>query len=240
MTDNVVPRAADFLARHRGGGLFTETVNQRVGAHLSVLAHRLGLSPSAVTLANLVIGLGTSIAVIALADRVPDLHVAVGLAALVLWHLAYSLDCADGQLARVTGRASPAGARLDILCDVAAQSALVAAVVAVTGPASGYEPPRWLCAAFAATWMVNLVTSVLQQGGSAQSLVTSRSLVVRLVKLSRDFGAVVTVVGLVLAFAPQLLGWLVLGFTLLNGGFLLASIAATARTALAGGGAAEQ
>jgi phosphatidylglycerophosphate synthase len=229
------PRAADFLARHRGGGLFTETVNQRIGAHLSVLAHRTGLSPSALTLANLVIGLATSIAVIALASQVPDIHLALGLGALLLWHLAYSLDCADGQLARVTGRASPAGARLDILCDVAAQTALVGAIVsatvAVAADGSGWAPPPWLYAVFAATWMVNLVTSVLQQGGSAHSLVASRSMLVRVVKLSRDFGAVLTVVGLTLALVPQLLAWLVLGFTVLNGGFLLASIAATARAA---------
>ena len=56
---------------------------------------------------------------------------AVGLLALVGWQVAYALDCADGQLARVTGRTSAAGARLDVLCDVAAQIALVTALAAV-------------------------------------------------------------------------------------------------------------
>ena len=37
------PTAADFLARHRGGGLFTETVNQRIAAYLCVVAYRLML-----------------------------------------------------------------------------------------------------------------------------------------------------------------------------------------------------
>jgi hypothetical protein len=80
--------------------------------------------------------------------------------------------------------------------------------------------------------MVNLVTSALQQGAAAASLVASRSMVVRLIKLVRDYGAVVTVVGLVLAFAPQWTIGLIAAFAVVNGGFLVASIAAAARTSL--------
>ena len=58
------PSAADFLARNRGGGLFTMTVSQRIGAYMSVAAHRLGLAPTILTIGYLVIGLGTSIAVL--------------------------------------------------------------------------------------------------------------------------------------------------------------------------------
>jgi phosphatidylglycerophosphate synthase len=231
MTTPTRPTAADFLARNRGGGLFTETVSQRIASHLCVAANRLGLAPTVLTLGNLAIGLGASITVIALSRHMRDLHVVVGLAALVLWHLAYALDCADGQLARVTGQASPAGKRIDILCDVAMQIALVAAVVAVAN-AYGHLP-AWLGPLFAGTWMVNLVTSVMQQdAGTAASLVTSTSPVVRLVKLVRDYGAVVTVIGLVLAFVPQWTVWVLVAFTVVNGAFLLASIAATARTSL--------
>ena len=67
MTAVTAPTAADFRARHRGGGLFTETINQRLGSYLCVPAYRRGLAPTALTLANLAIGLGTSIGVILLA-----------------------------------------------------------------------------------------------------------------------------------------------------------------------------
>jgi phosphatidylglycerophosphate synthase len=223
------PTAADYLARNRGGGLFTETVNQRIAAHMCVVAARFNLHPTVLTLTNLVLGLGTSIAVIALENEVRGggvPAVAIGLAALVVWHLAYSLDCADGQLARVSGKTSPAGKRIDILADVALQISLVAAVVAVA------EAPAVLGAVFAGTWMVNLVTSVLQQGEAAQSLVTSSSPVVRVVKLIRDYGAVVTLIGLALAFVPQWTMWLIVAFTVVNGAFLLASVAAAARASL--------
>jgi phosphatidylglycerophosphate synthase len=220
--------AGDFLARNRGGGLFTETVNQRVGAYMCVLAERFGLPPSALTVANLVLGLAASVLVIT-TGGVPSY--VVGPVALVLWHLAYSLDCADGQLARVTGRTSPAGARLDILCDVALQIALVAAVGTVAHEYTG-GVPTWLVAAFAGTWMVNLVTSALQQTSAAASLVTSGNPVVRLVKLIRDYGAVVTLVGLVITVVPQWTVWLMVLFVIVNGGFLLASIAASTRASL--------
>jgi phosphatidylglycerophosphate synthase len=223
--------AGDFLARNRGGGLFTETVNQRIGAYLCVLAERFGLPPSALTVANLVLGLAASVLVIMTGGVPPYV---VGPVALVLWHLAYSLDCADGQLARVTGRTSPAGARLDILCDVALQISLVAAVGTVAQEYGG-GVPTWLVAAFAGTWMVNLVTSALQQTSAAASLVTSGSPVVRLVKLIRDYGAVVTLVGLVITVVPQWTVWLMVLFVVVNGGFLLVSIAASTRASLSRG-----
>jgi phosphatidylglycerophosphate synthase len=156
---------------------------------------------------------------------------AVGLVAGLGWQIAYAFDCADGQLARVTGRTSSTGARLDILCDVATQIALVTALAA-TAHAQRPDTPAWLLAAFAGTWMVNLVTSVLQSGPQAASMVPSRSLPVRLVKLVRDYGAVIALAGLVLTVAPQWTTWLIVGFTVVNGGFLLASIAFSARAAL--------
>jgi len=233
VTAVATPSAADFRARHRGGGLFTETVNQRLASHVCVVAYRGGLHPTVLTLGNLVIGLGTSIGVAVLAGpmrrgAVPA--VLVGLAALVLWQVAYTLDCADGQLARVSGRTSPAGGRVDILCDVALQIALVAAVSTV---AAAYHPvPVWLVAAFAGSWFVNLVTSAMAHGEAAQSLMPSRSPAVRVAKLVRDYGAVVTVLALAIALVPVWTVWLLVAFTVVNGLFLLLSIAAAARGSL--------
>ncbi|WP_405101736.1 CDP-alcohol phosphatidyltransferase family protein [Micromonospora sp. NBC_01412] len=228
------PSVADFHRVNRGGGLFSESISQWLGAVFALVAQRLGIRPTAVSIANLVLGLATSVTVVALAGRVAAGDVpawVVGLAALVGWQVAYALDCADGQLARVTGQGSAAGARVDVLCDVAAQIALVAALSA-TAVAQHPETPSWLVAVFAGTWMVNLVTSVMQSGPNAASMVTSTSLPVRLVKLIRDYGAVIFVAGLVLAFAPALVLWVIVAFTIVNGGFLLASIAFSARASM--------
>src|SRR5262249_48553250 len=122
-------------------------------------------------------------------------------------------------------------ARLDILCDVAAQIGLVTALSAV---AVAYRPdtPVWLVATFVGTWMVNLVASVLQTGPHAASLVPSRSLPVRLGQPVRDYGAVILFAGLVLTLAPRATVAVLWLFTVVNGLFLLASIAFSARTSL--------
>jgi phosphatidylglycerophosphate synthase len=228
------PTAADFYAVNRGGGLFSEAVSQHIGARFALAAYRRRLAPTVLTVANLGLSCLVSFGVIAAAEPVADGRVwawPVGLLALVGWQIAYALDCADGQLARVTGQASAAGARMDVLCDVAAQIALVAALAA-TAEAQVAATPAWLLAAFAGTWMVNLVTSVMQSGPQAASMVPSRSLPVRVVKLIRDYGAVIALAGVALTVAPQWTIWLVGLFTLVNAGFLAASIAFAARQSL--------
>lgn len=227
------PSVADFYARHRGGGLFSEHVSQRAGARLALAAYRMGLSPAALTLAGLGVGVGASVVLAALAPRAAagELPAWVpGLAAALAWQLAYAFDCADGQLARVTGRTSAAGARLDILADVAVQVSIVTAL-GVTAASHAPATPAWLIGLFAASWMVNLVTSVLAAGPAAASLVTSRSAAVRVAKLVRDYGAVVLAGGLVATVAPAHTGWLLLGLALLNSGFLGVSVGQAALAA---------
>ena len=228
------PTLRDYHAVNKGGGLFSEATGQWVGAVLAAAAYRRGLPPTALTVANFVVGLVTAVTVTATAQAVADGRLPgwpVGLVALVGWQLAYAFDCADGQLARATGQTSPAGARVDILCDAALQIGLVTAMSTV---AVAHRPgtAAWLVAAFAGTWMVNLVTSALQQGPAAASMVPSRSLPVRVVKLIRDPGLLFFVAGLVVLVAPAAAVWFVGVFTAVNGGFLLASVAFAARAAL--------
>jgi len=230
-TTGTEPVVATFLAQHRGGGLYSEHVSQRAGAVLALASYRLRLSPSTVTLAGVVVGVGSSAALVRWSSASA---LVVGLLVALGWQFAYALDCADGQLARVTGRTSPAGARLDILCDVAVQISVVAGLTAVAA-ARTPSTPAWLYAVFAGTWMVNLVTSVLAHGSVAASLVRSRSALVRVVKLARDYGAVIAVCGLVVAFVPAWTVWLLTVMSIVNGLFLLASIVQAARSALTTG-----
>lgn len=233
-----MPSFHDFYRVNRGGGLFSEAFSQRLGAVIAMAAARLGLRPTTLTLANLVIGLAVAFTVII---RAPHWSAWVGVLALIGWQVAYVLDCSDGQLARATGQGTPAGARIDILCDVASQIALVAALSTVAWYQS--DVSLWLVALFSGTWLVNIVTSVLQSGPYAASMVPSRSLPVRMIKLIRDPGVVFLAAGLVLAVAPGLTVWYLIAFTVINSGFLLASIAFTARAAYrtpaAGGFSAE-
>jgi phosphatidylglycerophosphate synthase len=230
------PTAAEYYAVNRGGGLFSEAVSQRIGAQIAVFAYKHRLAPTVLTVGNLGLSCLVSFIVVAAAGPVADDAIwawPIGLLALLGWQFAYALDCADGQLARVTGQTSAAGGRVDVLCDVAAQIALCAALAA-TATAQVPATPAWLLAAFAGTWMVNLVTSVMQSGAQAASMVTSRTPAVRVAKLVRDYGAVIALAGLVLTVAPQYTVWVIGAFTLVNAGFLAASIAFSGRAALRG------
>lgn len=225
------PGPADFLAANRGGGLIT-MLSQRGGAVFAYLAWRSGLKPSHLTLLNLVLGLAASAAVIAYIPAARDGAPLwpLALAALAAWHVAYMLDCADGQLARVTGTGSESGARVDILSDVAIQTSVVAVVVAVV---DAYTPtvPAWAGAAFAAVWMTNLVTSVMAKEDDGVSLVKADNIVIRLIKLVRDYGFVITVIALALIW-PEAMVAVMLAFGAVNALFLLAAIAANARRSL--------
>ena len=214
--------------------MFSEAVSQRLGARIAVGANKRGLAPTVLTVANLGLGCLVSFVVIAAAAPVAEGRIwawPIGLLALAGWQLAYAFDCSDGMLARATRQTTTAGGRLDVLCDVAVQISLVAALAA-TAEAQVPETPAWLLAAFAGTWMVNLVTSVMQGGEQASSMLTSRSLPIRLVKLVRDYGAVIALAGLVLIVAPQWTIWFIGLFTLVNAGFLAASVMFSARSAL--------
>jgi phosphatidylglycerophosphate synthase len=54
-----------------------------------------------------------------------------GLVALILGQRAYALDCADGQLAHATGKATPSGARPDTFVEVTVQTLVLVAVACV-------------------------------------------------------------------------------------------------------------
>ena len=216
---------ADFYAQHRGGGLLTEALNQRAGSWLALGADRSGLAPSTVTVLGLLVGVGGSALIVLIGQSAAWLG-------LVAWHLAYSLDCADGQLARATGRTSPAGGRLDVLCDLAVQIGVVAAVSVIAAQASP-GMPAWLPPVFAGAWLINLFTSVLAAGPGAASLLSSGSLAVRVLKLVRDHSVMITLCGLVILLRPGWTPWLMAGLVVVNGGFLALSIAQALRRSLA-------
>jgi phosphatidylglycerophosphate synthase len=108
----------------------------------------LGLSPNAVTLLGSVVGLAAAVTVVRGPQR-PS-HWAVG---FVLWWIAYALDCADGQLARVSRHFSPIGSQLDLLADATTRTGVAVAV------ASSVSWSTALFAASVGSWLTVLVVS---------------------------------------------------------------------------------
>lgn len=98
---------------------YTRWVNRSAGRVLAAAAYRIGMSPNQVTMVSGLVSLG-GILLLALAP------VSVGWMALavLLLLLAYALDSADGQVARLTRVSSKAGEWLDHVVDAARLPAL--------------------------------------------------------------------------------------------------------------------
>ena len=197
-----------------GGFLFSRLVSDRVGTLIAALAEPRNVHPSVLTLGNLALGVAGS-ALVVLGDGAEAMSI-MGLAGVILWQLAYALDCADGQLARATGRASSSGARLDTFVDLAVQTSVLVAIASVVEHWS--HPPTALVVILVGTWYVNFIGYLHDRidAKAVPSLLPSRATLVSVVKLSRDYGFVALVLGVWLAVAPTTLLIPVLAITAVN------------------------
>lgn len=132
----------DEIARRRLAPLMRPT---------AVWLGRRGVTPSQVTVASLMVGLGAALAT------------AIGWrwAALGLWLASRVGDGLDGVLARTTGRTSAWGGYLDITCDMAAYSGMVVALGVL-------RPDLQLAWALVLTGYVLAITTTLALAAAAE------------------------------------------------------------------------
>lgn len=196
------------------GSFYSRTVSNRLGSVVGAVGMRLGIHPTYLTLVNLVLGIGGSVAV--MAGRSPDRTAPLLVAGVVLWQVAYIFDCADGQVARATGKTSSYGEFVDVFVDVAVQISVVAAVSSVM--LSRHEMPALLAVLFASAWCLNFVTFLLAKGDDqvSHSLVARRSALVSVAKLLRDYGFVILLLGVWLLASPSTLFVPVMAVTATN------------------------
>jgi phosphatidylglycerophosphate synthase len=202
-----------FQHARRGGGLYSDRVTLQLSSFLTTMLPT-SVHPSLLSLANLVVGVGTSILAILAVNVEPTWL--VGLLVTFGWQLAYVIDSADGLIARATGRTSSSGAIVDPLCDIAVKSGLSAAVcVAVSHE---YHLPLALLALFSASWMVSPMVSALLRGMDEDShrLLPTRSPIVAVLKLPRDYGFLVLLLGAAYALWRPLLLVLLMGILAMN------------------------
>ena len=128
-------RAARSAGNRSDDGFYSTFVLRRLSKPLTGLAIRLGLSPNAVSLISLAIGL-----LAAVLFSLGSLPATV--AAALLLQLSIVVDCVDGEVARRTRRFSTLGAWLDASTDRVKEFAVYA------GLAAGYGGDRsiWLLA----------------------------------------------------------------------------------------------
>jgi phosphatidylglycerophosphate synthase len=155
----------------RGGHWWTLAVNQYVGSFIAAGAIRRAVTPNQLSLLNAVAGIVTSALVLTLYSSSPLLAALVG---MVGWQLAYSTDCADGQVARATGRTSLAGARLDLLCDFVVHTSVLASVAHIAATEVGGAYITSLLTVLAIGHLVPLFYQALLTGTSGPAQDISR------------------------------------------------------------------
>lgn len=110
-----------------GVSLYSRFVNRPLGRVFAAAAVSIGVSPNGVTaLSALATAAGLVVLVVA------PVAWWTGLVVSALLVLGFALDSADGQVARVTGRGSPAGEWLDHVVDAGKMVAVHAAVLTAT------------------------------------------------------------------------------------------------------------
>ncbi|HZG03709.1 MAG TPA: CDP-alcohol phosphatidyltransferase family protein [Streptomyces sp.] len=123
----------------KGVSLYSRYVNRPAGRLLAAAAYGARMTPNQVTVASAVC---TFTGVGLLAVLPPSYALGAGVfAALVV---GFALDSADGQLARLTGRGSPAGEWLDHVVDCAKMLALHMAVLVSFYRHFDFSDPRYL------------------------------------------------------------------------------------------------
>ena len=209
----------------RGGYRWTMTINQTAGAYLARAALRLGLRPVQLSLLNIALGMASSAGVLLLRPRLP---IAAAVLGAVGWSLAYSLDCADGQLARASMTTSPGGAILDLLGDYLVQITVIFTMLAMGTAAM---PTRWIaafCVFVTGGWLISPYYSGILGTGDLRSDPEMRSLR-GWVRQARDYGLHVAVLPFAALAGPPTVVTLLSLIALLNFTALLLGIGANGR-----------
>lgn len=123
----------------RGAPAYSVYVNRRIGRILAAWAHTLGVSPNAATGISAVHTF-LGIALLMLLPAAPW----TGFLVATLLILGYAWDSADGQVARLSGKGSPAGEWLDHFVDAIKISSIHLAVLVAAWLHTPVEAPFWL------------------------------------------------------------------------------------------------
>ncbi len=221
---------AQAKAASGAGGVVTVYGCNVIAAAIAAVGMRLNLHPSFLSLANPLAAAVGSVPVIWLSSGAQSWW-AAGWLALIFWPLAYVFDCADGQLARATGKQGEFGARVDVLADYAAQVMVVVAVTAV-GSASATLPAA-LIALIGSLWCFGTFAATLRRSDSMEghSVLGGRPLA-RMTHSILDTGLINLVLGAWILVSPATIIIPACVITLLSVAYLVGSLARETHSSL--------
>lgn len=208
-------RGAEDLRQRaeKGRGLFwIRRVNRRIGALVAYALLPTTISPNWVSLAGLAVHSAGALLV-----ATADTPIGIGhlLGALVLFQVGFSLDCADGQLARARGQTSAFGAWLDVVLDFVSHGVVITVLVAyvVEVLAIESEIAAGLAGGLVALSILQLFASSLRNAVmGTERAITPRRRSVAIMEFGRqlnDYGAFLFIAAVLLAWPIAELAFLI-------------------------------
>ncbi len=180
-------------------GFVDRYFNRKVSVLLTRLFLRTGLSPNAITMLSLLIGL-VAAGSFALGSY------AAGILGGLLFQLSAIVDCCDGEVARLTNRQSRFGEQLDIAADNVVHMAIFAGVAWGLFLQQGFGAGSWLPFALGAAavlgnglsfWLVNRAKTLRGRQAWVNPTQAARSDFIFKNMISRDFSVVLLLFALV-------------------------------------------
>lgn len=195
-------------------------VNRRIGAFIALALLPTPVSPNVVSVAGLAVTLVGG-AIVTFNHR--SIAPVTVLIVFVLWQLAFSLDCADGQLARARGQSTPFGAWLDQVLDFVSHSIVFSALTVFAVRTNELDEPAGaaLGASIVALSLIQLFAGSQRNSlmGTAPALGLGEGGALRWLGLGRhltDYGAMLALSAILLLWPPVLL-WFLVASGVLNG-----------------------
>jgi len=113
--NNISPTLSNFWNKKYAVNCFPPTwyIFQRLGSIIAFIGYKIGISPNGVTAIGGLIGFFT---IWKFGTLPTDIISSIQLT--LMFGIVYSFDCADGQLARATGKSTPIGKWFDLAVDL--------------------------------------------------------------------------------------------------------------------------
>lgn len=167
----VMHRLSAAQKSNRGAPGYSRWINRPAGRFLAATAFKIGLSPNQVTLGSAAMSL-LGITLVAILPAT----LATGCTVAILLTVAYALDSADGQLARLRGTGSAGGEWLDHVVDCVKSVTIHLAVLICWFTNIDFISSLWLLIPLAycvqsVTWFfsITLTEQLLSQSGRRKS-----------------------------------------------------------------------
>jgi len=181
-------------------GWWTRWVNHSLARPLVRLAVRKDVSPGLISVVKALVGVLASGGATFLLVVNPLAAAAVGFFG---WQLAHTLDRVDGQVARETGKSSPTGGVLDLLCDFLVRVSIMVCGITAAFGATGVGLHGPVAVLLTGGWLISPYYRGIFAAFSGGAFEERTSFLGLCARLFRDYGLHIALLAGALVLGPR-------------------------------------